>query len=253
MLTAHSALHIENEVADVREVFAKANSADDVIKEIDRQKGLLNHIADTGKVRWGLKDPLLTYCLPRLAELFPESPVLFTMRDGRAVASSHLRLGFGAVNNVYAAARRWKDDVELHEQFLRDHAHRTMVVRYETLVREPEQTLKTIAQFIGEPFEERMVRYFESDTVIKKNRFNESTFSPPDPENIDKWKGALSNRQVDVFESVAGRALEAHGYERLGSGWTLPAPMALYYKIHHRVMEEWRWQRRKFSQSANSE
>lgn len=108
------------------------------------------------------KQPLNTIdlCLVRL--LFPESPVVFVKRDPRDTVLSCFMQGFTrGVPHLFTL----EGTVRLHERFMKIWAHyqqvlglRAMEVAYEELAREPQRVIREVLGFIGEEWDEAVMR-----------------------------------------------------------------------------------------------
>ncbi|MGE0486830.1 MAG: sulfotransferase [Gammaproteobacteria bacterium] len=167
-------------------------------------------IADhLGKANVASKNPAYTLHLPLLESLFPgRARYVNLVRDGRDVALSSLRLPWGQ-NTVYACARSWARCIESARTFERAiGGDRFLNVRYEDLVQDPEATLARLEAFLGMP-----LAAATRDAFIAQARGSDLAA------NFGKWKSAMSARDIERFEAVAGVALDAWGYER-----TCPAP-----------------------------
>ena len=94
MLSAHPNLFVLNEMYGTCQKITLENTARDVLVSIDAefkrktQFGIQAYLEIQGKLRWGLKDPALTYCLDALTKHFPESKIIFIVLDGRWFADS---------------------------------------------------------------------------------------------------------------------------------------------------------------------
>ncbi len=65
------------------------------------------HTARKGHISWGDKTPHYLLQLDIIQRLFPESKIVYIVRDGRDTALSLMRTAWGPAN-VYAAAAYWK-------------------------------------------------------------------------------------------------------------------------------------------------
>ena len=174
------------------------------------------------KPRWGDKTPNYVTEIPLLAKLFPEARIIHIYRDGRDVAMSWVRARF-TPQNMYTAARLWSSWVGA--------GRRTgaalprgmyLEVRYEQLLAQPRETMQRVCEFVGEPFDEAILRL----SPIMKNRRSHRVFNPfarklPRPveivsSNCGKWKTRMPARDRVLFESVAGDLLQSLGYETEG-------------------------------------
>ncbi len=178
--------------------------------------------AENGKPLAGEKTPDYVRNLPLLHGLFPQARVVHIVRDGRDVALSlrdwaHEKKGPGRLemwqrNPVAVAAIWWRWLVEsgrLAARRLPDLAY--LEVRYETLVQEPESTLRGVADFLGLDFSPRMLE-FHAGRRRREAKSAKSAWLPP-TRGLRDWRKQLSSGQQRVFELLAGDCLEAGGYE----------------------------------------
>jgi hypothetical protein len=157
--------------------------------------------ASQGMVRWGDKTPEYCRNLPLIHSLFPDAQFVHVVRDGRAVAHSAFKMGFGP-KNAYEAALEWARTLADVERF-RDTLPpaQFLQVRYEDLLGDPTTTMANIAAFLG----------VENHTEVAE------VASPHlrawvRQDNASKWKQQLSWREIECFEAFAGTELAAYGY-----------------------------------------
>ncbi len=157
--------------------------------------------ASQGLVRWGDKTP--DYCrhLPLILDLFPDAQFLHVIRDGRDVALSLFKTGFGP-KNAYEAAVDWKRTVAEIRRF-RDTVpeHAFAEVQYEDLLMDPVKTLSQVAIFLGIDNHDDVL-----DAATPRLR------TQVRGDNSLKWKQHLTWREVECFEAFAGDELQALGY-----------------------------------------
>lgn len=129
-----------------------------------------------GKRRWAEKTPDDILHLAFLLELFPEAACLYLVRDGldtavstcvvaehrRGISETHeRRLALGprcwVENNPFHAVLRWQRWNALAEAALR--GRNVLRISFEELVQAPAATMRRVCEFLGEPFEERMLDY----------------------------------------------------------------------------------------------
>jgi hypothetical protein len=121
-----------------------------------------------GKHRWAEKTPIHVRMIDRIFARYPDSRVLFVVRDGRDVSIS-LRKRFG---NFDKGLRRWVDDNRYGLIWTGD--PRVMTIKYEDLVKRYDETMPRICEFIGEKFEEALIAYHETPAYI----FSENVRNP---------------------------------------------------------------------------
>src|SRR5262245_14756673 len=139
-----------------------------------------------------------------LFDLFPDARLIHLIRDGRAVAASVLPLDWGP-NRIDRAAHEW---VEMVGHGLAAEARfgpsRVARVRYEDLLQEPEVTLRRVCEFLGIEYQPRMLRADGFEVPEYTRDQHRLVGKPLDAGRVDAWRRALSARQVEIFESVAG-------------------------------------------------
>ena len=170
-----------------------------------------------GKPRAGDKSPGHIHTVGLMAELFPRAKFIASLRDPRAVVSSELAAEWGA-RSVDQIARRWRRVVERHHELEKTlSSERYMMLRYEDLVTAPEASLRRVCGFLGETFEDAMLRFYERPAAEigfdPSESWKLATLKPLDPGRLDAWREALSSQQIDLVECAAGRELSALGYE----------------------------------------
>ncbi len=118
----------------------------------------MEYAINRGKSRWVEKSPNYLHCLDFVNQLFPECQILHIIRDGRDVVASYRdRWGYGA---AIKATKSWAKDVRLAQGFgSRVSPNKYFEVRYEDLVSTPESTLKSILEYIDEPWDPVLLKY----------------------------------------------------------------------------------------------
>ncbi len=155
-----------------------------------------------GMERWGDKTPEYNYNLPVLLSLFPRAQFLHIVRDGRDVALSTLRQGFGGAN-VYRAGVLWSRQLLLIQQFAEPLPDgQVLTLNYETLLAQPVETLDTVSAFLG----------IEPD-ASRRAAIVADVPSQVRSTNANKWRTDMSPGDLRLFEAVASDQLRASGYE----------------------------------------
>jgi len=183
------------------------------------------------KPRWGDKTPRYVLWIPELVALFPGAKIIHIYRDGRDVALSWLAARFGPVN-LYMAAGGWKRRVRRGRQAgaaLPKSSY--LEVQYEQLLQQPRHVMERVCAFIGEPFDEAVLR---PSRLAAPFRGTPPAFAAEIVSgNWAKWKTKMSQRDRILFESVAGDLLEELGYETEGRRRGMSALERGFWKAHH--------------------
>lgn len=187
-----------------------------------------------GKSRWGDKTPIYCRHIELVERLLPEARFVHVVRDGRDVAASLRRQWFSPGDDMAVQARYWSDNVsEARTQGGR--CRHYTEVRYESLIEDPERSLRALCAFLDLEFETPMLRWFErapsrlaehqerrntdgSIVVTREQRLRQqaATLQPADPARVGAWRRLLTKEEVQSFETEAGDVLRAFGY-RVGN------------------------------------
>jgi protein-tyrosine sulfotransferase len=177
----------------------------------------------SGKRRIAEKTPSNLLAFKALRQLFPDSPLIHVIRDGRDVVASRLERdralpaqGIGPAELAATRAQEWVDAMQLRADILADSrlAAAYLEIRYESLVQTPQPTLEPVFAFVGEQFDMRVLDFHQvernvagteewSADAVRKSIFTSS---------IGRWREALSAVELEAVLSVAGRSLQQLGY-----------------------------------------
>ena len=162
---------------------------------------LSNHL---NMKRWGDKTPEYIVHLPLIKQIFPDAQFIHVVRDGRDVALSTLEQPLMGANNIYMAARDWKESLLTVRKFaMQLKADQFIEIRYEDLLTNPSETLSKLIDFLKIDDSEGRLREF-----ISKNIHHDLKVT-----NFNKWKSQFSSSQLETYERIASDMLQQHGYE----------------------------------------
>lgn len=156
----------------------------------------------------GDKNPSDIDYIKYLLHSFPNAKIINIIRDGKAVVASMLSSNVGP-NNVIDAALIWKrymrvtkrlDKKILPFNYLR--------ISYEEMLRNPGKILNIVCNFLGIPFQQKM---------LKANLSGLSSFTNSNERCIDKtrifrYKNTLTRDQITLIEYIAEDELKEYGY-----------------------------------------
>lgn len=106
------------------------------------------------------KTPRHVLHLDLIGRAFPDALFVDVVRDPIDVASSLLGVPFESSRSVLSYAQRWTESVQAARAYARAQPARLRTVVYETLVREPEVSVRQLCDFTGLPYEPRMLEEF---------------------------------------------------------------------------------------------
>lgn len=165
-----------------------------------------------GKSRWLDKTPYYIHHMHTLHRIYPDAQFVHIVRDGRdAVLSMLERAADIRVFNFDAGARLWKRYVEAGRKAGRELPEsQYLELRYEDILDDPARNVTRLCDFLGEPFSETVIDFQKSRDPNTKTPLLKQGLQK---QNREKWRTAMSPRQIRTFESVAGETLQACGYE----------------------------------------
>ena len=179
----------------------------------------------SGKSLGGEKTPDYVLHLPLLHRLFPWVRSVHIIRDGRDVALSALewaredkgpgRMALWREEPVAVCALWWRWQVRTGRRdaaSLRPGSY--LEVRYEHLVEDPEETLRSITDFLQLPFaREEMLRFNQGKVRQEKGLSVKKAWLSPTP-GVRDWRTHMDARSRELFEALAADLLSELGYER---------------------------------------
>lgn len=185
---------------------------------------LAPHLEATGKPRIAEKTPGNVFWFGPLHHLFPESPLVHVIRDGRDLVASLLAVDWldptgqppPYTRDARAAAEYWVASVQAGRLAAArdpDIACHYIEVRYERLVAEPEEELRRLLGFLGEPWDGAVLRHQDFDRDLAGETSAEQVRRPVHTAAIGRWRRDLDVEQQEAVREVAGELLEELGYD----------------------------------------
>ncbi|MDB4470715.1 sulfotransferase [Deltaproteobacteria bacterium] len=145
----------------------------------------------------------------------PQAVFLMTLRDGRDVLDSRLKVGSFKATPA-DCAHEWCDALETFEGFLRDTGAKGCLVRYEDMVAAPEKLLTPVMALAGLSFDPLMVNFTQVAQPLFKNAHGHLSAKQLsgglNSSSIGRWRNGLSSQQVDEFMAIAGDEMRRYGY-----------------------------------------
>lgn len=172
------------------------------------------------KPRIAEKSPNNVLVFGHLGHLFPDSPMIHVIRDGRDVVASLLGVEWYRpdgkripyTEDAETAARYWADTVSTGMRARKHLGERVLEVRYEALVTEPESMMRRILVHVGEPWDDAVLHHVEHDHNLATETSADQVRQPVHSKSIGRWRAALDESDRRVVERVAGPLLERLGY-----------------------------------------
>lgn len=160
----------------------------------------------SGKPRWGDQTELIERYADELFEAYPGARLIHMVRDPRDRYQAILARGPRRPGAAGTATAAWLASVELAERNERCYPGSCLLVRYETLVTRPEETMREVCAFIDEGFDPAMVRM---DDVRRYDRVREASAdgTPISTAYVGRYRGAVDRCDLAFIQSFAGERM----------------------------------------------
>jgi hypothetical protein len=170
-----------------------------------------------GKKRWGDKSLNTERYADLIFAAYPNARMIHMIRDPRDRYASALKRWGVSRGGVGAGSAAWLWSLEMAQRNRRRYLDRYMILRYETLVFKPEESLRDVCAFIGEAFSPLMFT-LQGDERFRDQGGN-SSFDRLEPGRIStgsvgRFRSVMSRRQIAYMERVLGPEMSTFGYTR---------------------------------------
>ncbi len=165
-------------------------------------------------VRWVEKSTSNEVRAGALDELFPDAKLIQIVRDPRAVFASRkkrLMNRFGCHTKAHRLVREWNRSSQEIPRLRRD-PFRFLVIRYEDLVKNPNNVLKTVCRLNGFDFTDRMLEPTRAGESWRGNSTFQGAFSGIKTTPVDQWKDYLTENEIWWIELHCRKGMELANY-----------------------------------------
>lgn len=178
------------------------------------------HWKKSGKPRIAEKTPSNVLAFRELHTLFPESPLIHIIRDGRDVVASRIERDLKTTPSTDPVAlaglraREWADTMALAARYRSELKPRYFELRYEALVQTPEPVLRELFAFLGEPFDARVLDFHNIERNVDGTEewSAEGVKKPIFQNSIGRYRDALTTPMLAAVHGNAGAMLNTLGY-----------------------------------------
>lgn len=174
------------------------------------------HARREGKPRWGEQTGLIERYVDIVFQAFPEGRMIHMIRDPRDRYAASLKMWPDGKGRAGGATARWLYTTALARRNLKKYPRQYKVVRFESLVREPEATLQDICQFIGEEYVPEMLAMAgapEHRAKLLRGSGNSTSISPLSDEHIGTYRYDLPKHELAFMQGTAKTSLREFGYD----------------------------------------
>jgi hypothetical protein len=155
-------------------------------------------------------------------ELYPETRELLVVRDFRDMLCS-----IRAFNTKRGTLGFNRDQVASEEEYIsrlgreaqqllsswKARADRTLLVRYEDLIRSPEETLQGVLRYVGVDSNGEVIDGILRRALVSTPEMQAHRTSGAAPDSIGRWRSDLDQESKAICEQVFGELLSEFGYE----------------------------------------
>jgi hypothetical protein len=176
------------------------------------------YLERTGKRRWVEKTPSNVFHFVYLRRLYPEARFVHCVRDGRDAVCSLLGTTWFRPRwrpRALAATLKWLLAVRIGRASARRLAGAYLEVRYESLVDDPERTLRAVLEFVGESWDDAVLGFHAHPHDWTDG--GQQVTRPISSSSVGRWQRDMPRRQQLLFRLLAGRTLARLGYRREAS------------------------------------
>lgn len=165
-----------------------------------------------GKVRWGDQSEMLEEYSSQILSAYPDAKIIHMIRDPRdrheAVAKKSSHRG-----GVGATTARWMHSATLAEQNQRRYLGQYKVVRYETMVTYPEETMRSVCEFLEEQYYPAMIKMEEISRFSKIITDTDDEYpSPLTTAYIGRFREYLPASEIDFIQKLSNRLMQLFDY-----------------------------------------
>lgn len=177
---------------------------------------LEEHFADSqGKERWGDKSLNTERYVNQIMVAYPGAKVIHMIRDPRDRFASARTRWKSMKGLAGAGTAMWLQSASLAEKNHARFPNNYKVVRYETLVAQPEETLREICEFIGEPYDPDMLSMKGSPRLLDKG--SNSSYGKRKPgtistDSIARYRKILQPADIAFIQSLSFKEMKKYGY-----------------------------------------
>jgi hypothetical protein len=163
-----------------------------------------------GYKRYGFK--LNIPSVTKAHEFFPNSRLVYILRDPRDVVASHIQSGFD--RTIPEICTAWCNYINAFAAFAQNRPSVALVVRYEDLVSDPKSVLPNMLSVLNLSSEESVFEFHRSKAGIH-------TRGHPNAENLKKgffissisrWEKELEPAQIHEIEKLCGDVMKQFGF-----------------------------------------
>ncbi len=145
--------------------------------------------------------------------LFPRGYLIYIIRDPRDVVDSHIERGFNRTPQEICSS--WNQYINKFDKFYQKHSAISLVIRYEDLVKDPDQTIKKIFDKLPIHIEGSVFEFYKSKASIHQSHHPNSDNLKRDffTTSIGRWKTGLGDELGKKIKIWCHDKMEKYYYD----------------------------------------
>lgn len=161
-------------------------------------------------LRYAEKTPHNCFYWSEIKRILPDAKCINIIRDGRDVVCSLLEQDWDVTycKDIHFAIGYWNKCVEFGT---REDVYQ---VKYEDIINNPKETLKKIFEYIEEPWDENVLKFYKKKHNLAKESSRFQVTKPIYKSAMHRWKRDMSEANQLIFKKMAGDTLIKLGYEK---------------------------------------
>lgn len=175
-----------------------------------------HHAERLGKPRWGDKSLNTERYADAILAAYPDAFILHMIRDPRDRYASSLTRWEVRRGGVGAGTAEWLSSARLGIANEAKYPYNYKVIIYESLARSPEESIRQICEFIGEPYAPEM--FSMRGAPMFRDKGSNSSYGQRDPgvistDSIGRFREILTANQISFIQRRAGPEMKTFGYQ----------------------------------------
>lgn len=173
----------------------------------------LVHFAEgTGKPRWGAQTGLIERYAEHLFRAYPGLKIVHMVRDPRDRYQASIEKWPKGKGRAGGAVARWNYSLRLAEGHRSRHPEGYLIVRFEDLIREPEETVRSVCAFLDEDFHPAMMEMRDAPTHRRRVQGERPGPVELSTDYIGRYR-AIPPAELAYIQRHAGKRMRRYGYE----------------------------------------
>ncbi len=171
-----------------------------------------------GTAMIGEKTPSHIMEADKLLKWYPQSRMIFVLRDGRDAVASLLNMPWRSHGIARLHAVTWRRYVQIAQQIQRRYPDRFILVKYEDILSQPNTEIRRLDEFCGIKFEPRQIDATIQTHVVPQweEPWKLKATHPIDTTRVGHWRTDFTVEEKWALNHTMSPYLQQFGYEDYG-------------------------------------